>query len=146
MPKTNVLLVVSIFFAFACGFTHAAGAPQSSTTTLDVSPGKAKIGQAVTLTAKVLLGTTPVQHGSILFCDAKATSCQGLAVLASAQLTSAGSTSVKLTLGAGTYSVKAVFIGTPRSVPPVPGSSSTPQTFTVGRDTKSHSKKANTRP
>ena len=85
----------------------------------------------MTLTAKVLLGAMPFRHGSIVFCDAKAVRCQGLAVLGSAQLTSSGTATIKLTLGTGTYSVKAAFPGTPHSVPPASSSVSAAKTITV---------------
>jgi hypothetical protein len=89
------------------------------------------------LTATVLLGAVPVRHGSIVFCDAMAARCQGLAVLGSAQLTNSGTASVKLTLGAGTYSIKSVFQGTPRSVPAVSSSASAAQTLTIDNNSKS---------
>jgi hypothetical protein len=137
MLKTKILIVLLIPFACICTSAHAIDATAApSTTKLGVSPRTVGIGVPVTLTAKVVLGAMPVRHGSIVFCDANAARCQGLAILGSAQLTSSGTATIKLTLGAGTYSVKAAFLGTPRSVPPVSSSTSAAQTITVSGSTR----------
>jgi hypothetical protein len=44
---------------------------------------------------------------------------------------------MQLTLGAGRYAIKAVFQGTPRTVPPVSGSASPVQALTVNTGAKS---------
>lgn len=90
------------------------------------------------MSAKVSAGTTPVQHGLVMFCDAKAASCTDSALFGSSQLTKDGAASVRLTLGVGTYSVKAVFAGTSRTRPPISGSSSVAQAFTVTVSAKAH--------
>jgi FG-GAP-like repeat len=53
-----------------------------------------------------------VSPGLVKFCNATATSCQGQALLAQAQLTSTGKASAKVTLGIGTHSINAVLVGT----------------------------------
>jgi hypothetical protein len=137
MSKTKVVIVLSILSACICTPARAIDATAApSTTKLSISPHAVAIGAPVTLTAKVALGGMPVRHGSIVFCDANAARCKGLAILGSAQLTSSGIATVRLTLGAGTYSVKAAFLGTPRTVPPVSSSASAPQTISVSRSTK----------
>jgi hypothetical protein len=136
-PKKTTSIVVLLFLAFIYGSVYARGNSAAATTTeLTISSRSVEIGMPVTLTATVLLGAMPVRHGSVEFCDANASRCQGLAILGSAQLTGSGTAFTRLTLGAGTYSIKAVFRGTPRSAPPVSGSASSPQAFTVNAGAK----------
>ena len=126
------LLVISLLLTVLNTLPRAAGNSVAPTTTeLRVSPGNVGIGGSVLLSAKVSVGTAPVQHGSVMFCDAKAARCEGSALFGSAQLTKDGTASVRLTLGAGSYSVKALFAGTSRTTPPISGSSSAAQAFTV---------------
>jgi len=84
-------------------------------------------GQAVTLTATVTGGGSPVSPGTVNFCDASAAYCQGPAVLGTAQLIANGTASIKLISGIGAHSIKAVFVGTNTDA----GSSSTAQSLTV---------------
>jgi hypothetical protein len=138
-PKKTTSIVVLLFLAFIYSSVYARGNSAAATTTeLTISSGSVDIGMPATLTATVLLGSMPVRHGSVVFCDANASRCQGLAILGSAQLTGSGTAVTRLTLGAGTYSIKAVFRGTPRSVPPLSGSASPPQAFTVNVGAKIH--------
>lgn len=90
------------------------------------------------MSAKVSVGAMPVQHGVVMFCDAEASRCEGSALFGSAQLTKNGTASVRLTLGAGTYSIKADFAGTSRTTPPFAASSSAAQALTVAFNTKAH--------
>jgi len=137
MSRTKILLAVVVLLAFLPSSARAVDAMAvPSTTELHLSASDVDLGTPVTLTAEVLFAG-PLRRGSILFCDASAVRCQGLAVLGSAQLTSRGRASIKLTLGAGSYSIKAVFQGTPRTAPPVSGSTSIAQTLSVKRMTKS---------
>ena len=62
-----------------------------------------------------------------MFCDATVIYCEDMAVLGKAQLTSTGTAAVNLRLGVGSYSIKALFVGTTT----VAGSVSQPQTLTV---------------
>jgi Bacterial Ig-like domain (group 3) len=137
MFKIKVSFALVLLSSSVCSYAQAgAAAVQHSTTTLTISPRHADIGTPVMLTAMVQFGVVPVRHGSIVFCDAMAARCQGLGVLGSAQLTSSGTASVKLTLGAGAYSIKSVFQGTPRSAPPVSSSASAAQTLTIDNNSK----------
>ncbi len=130
--KTRGSIVLLLLFGCVCDSARANDAtPAPSTTKLSISASHVDIGRPVTLTAQVLLGTIPVRHGSIMFCDANAARCQGLAILGIAQLDSGGTASIKLTLGAGTYTIKAIFQGTPHSTPPLSGSTSATQALTV---------------
>jgi hypothetical protein len=88
----------------------------ASTTKLAVTSGgspaiSAPLGTALTLTATVTAGSTPVAAGTVNFCDATATYCTDIHLLGTAQLTSAGTATVKLLPSIGTHSYKAVFAG-----------------------------------
>lgn len=136
--KKNTLSVLFLFFACVYGSAYAGGNTAAPTTTdLTISSRYVDIGTPVTLTARVLRGSTAVRHGTVVFCDANAARCQGLAILGSAQLTISGTAFTRLTLGAGTYAIKAVFQGTPRTVPPLSGSASSMQALTVNTGAKS---------
>ena len=124
---TFVLLILAVCAVSA----PADGGPGASTTTaLTVSSGTVVAGTPVTLTATVsenAKGSTfPVTQGTVVFCDADAVRCADSAIIGSAQLTAAGSATIKLTLGAGTYRISAAFQG--KSAPP---SVSAPQLLTV---------------
>ena len=122
--RSTILLFLAMC---VCGFAHAAdGAPAAVITKLGISPSSVEIGSPVTLTATVLNNGTPVQHGLVMFCDAKAVRCQGLAVLGTAQLARNGTAVMKLTLGGGLHTVNAVFQGTPHTIPPVSGAPQRP--------------------
>ena len=97
-------------------------------TTLSVAPGNSVLAGAVaTLTATVTMNGSPVNPGLIIFCDANVAQCADSAIFGTAQLVNNGTATLKLILGVGTYSIKAVFVGTNSS----PGSSSNPLAFTV---------------
>ena len=88
-----------------------------STTTLAVTSGGNPVttvasGTAVTLTATVTLNGAPVTPGLVTFCDANAAICENSAVLGTAQLTAAGTATLKFVPGIGSHSYKAVFAGT----------------------------------
>jgi len=100
---------------------------QSTITTLTLSFTSVNTGTPVTLTATVQAGGSPVTTGRVKFCDAMATYCEGPAIFDAAQLTSGGTASIKLMLGIGTHSIKAVFAGTNSDVK----SSSATQALTV---------------
>ncbi|WP_263355404.1 FG-GAP-like repeat-containing protein [Acidicapsa acidisoli] len=92
-----------------------ASAATSTSLTL-TSSGKAittvAAGTPVTLTAAVNAGSTTLTQGQINFCDATATSCAGIHLLGSAQLTSSGTAALTFIPGMGSHSYKAVFAGT----------------------------------
>lgn len=87
----------------------------ATSTTLTVTSGGAPVtsvapGAAVTLTATVLAGTTPITSGQVRFCDASASECTDIHVLATAEITSAGTAAYKYVPGPGTHSYKAEFV------------------------------------
>jgi hypothetical protein len=88
-------------------------------------------GSVVTLTATVIAGSTPVTVGQVNFCDAAVTYCTDIHLLATAQLTSAGTAVYKFRPGVGSHSYKAVFVGTPHGATNYGGSASSVAALTV---------------
>ena len=108
--------------AIASG-TYTIQAATASTTSLAVTSGGATVtsvplGSPVTLTATVQAGGAAVTTGQVNFCDAAAASCAGIHLLRTAQLTSAGTASMKFNPGIGSHSYKAVFLGTTHKAAP----------------------------
>jgi Bacterial Ig-like domain (group 3)/FG-GAP-like repeat len=93
-----------------------------TTTTLAVTSGSNPVtsvpsGSKVTLTAAVTSGSTKVTVGQVNFCDASVTYCTDIHLLGTAQLTKAGTATIKFRPGVGSHSYKAVFAGTPNGAP-----------------------------
>jgi hypothetical protein len=112
MTQNVKVLTTVVLLAVVLSFTlnaYADGVPTATTTALSLSAGSVASGTAVTLTATI----TPsgITRGQVLFCDASAASCAGTALLGTAQVTSAGTASVKRMLGIGSYSINAIFVG-----------------------------------
>lgn len=110
--------VFAVVFSILCaGAQPAWASPAATTTALSVtSAGNAvttvAVGSAVTLTATVTADNSPVAPGQVNFCDATAKYCTDIHLLGTAQLTSAGTATLKLRPGVGSHSYKAVFVGT----------------------------------
>ena len=83
----------------------------TTTTALTVSPNPATSGQTVTLTASVT-GSTSTPTGQVKFCDATSAYCTDGHLLGTAQVTSAGTATLKLIPAIGTHTYKALFVGT----------------------------------
>ena len=66
-------------------------------------------------------------RGRVVFCDANAARCADSAIFGQAQLTTAGTATIKLTLGVGTYSIVAAF----QPLGFASASASAPQALTV---------------
>src|SRR5580692_3011527 len=118
-----------------CG-PQPAWASQATGTTLSLtSSGNAVSsvagGTVVTLTATVQAGATALTPGQVNFCDATAASCTDIHLLGTAQLTSAGTASIKLTPAIGSHSYEAVFAGTPHGTVSTAGSTSVPVALSV---------------
>ena len=92
-------------------FVSTAGLPLALTNG-DEALTSASAGSTITLTATVMSGLTPVTPGLVEFCDATASHCTDIHLYGSAQLTSSGTATIKLRPGTGSYSYKAVFVGT----------------------------------
>jgi hypothetical protein len=115
----GVRRVCAPIFALVCllCLSWPALAQTATTTTLAIASGGSAVttitsGSVVTLTATVVAGTTPVTPGLVTFCDATATYCEDIHIVGSAQLTTAGTATVKLRPGIGSHSYKAIFAGT----------------------------------
>ena len=102
--------------------------PAPTVTTLTLSSSSVPEGDAVTFTATVATGGSPVTRGLVVFCNALAAHCEDAAILGTGQLTSSGEASLTLILGIGDHSIKAAFegVGTTRGA-----STSTAQPLTV---------------
>jgi VCBS repeat protein/Big-like domain-containing protein len=112
---------VHVFFATYAGSANLTAAQSlnfpihiatPSSTTLAIASNKVAVGTSVLLTATAVNASkVPVTSGTVNFCSAAASRCQGSALLGSAQLTSQGTASLRLSPGIGTYSINAVFQG-----------------------------------
>jgi hypothetical protein len=92
-----------------------------------VSSSNVTAGMTVTLTATVTGQFSPVTKGQVAFCDARATHCDGAAVIGIAQVTGDSTAAIARTLGVGSYTIQAVFSGFAGAG----GSISSPQAITV---------------
>jgi Bacterial Ig-like domain (group 3) len=117
-PKVRVLTLLTIsVLGGVLGSSRAWAAAAPTTTSLTVTSGGSSVtsvaaGAVVTLTATVVSGATPVNPGQVKFCDATAAHCEDSALLAIAQLTSAGVATYKFRPTQGSHSYQAFFIGT----------------------------------
>jgi len=110
------LYAVALAWFYLCAASQAA-AGTTTTTALAVTSGGAAVtsvpsGSAVTLTATVTAGATPVTPGEVNFCDATASYCTDIHLLGTAQLTAAGTATLKFVPGPGSHTYYAAFKGT----------------------------------
>jgi hypothetical protein len=124
--------IAVVFFCQDVGLPPAWAAPAPTTTTLSVTSGgdaatTVAQGKAVTLTATVMAGSTPVTPGQVNFCDAAAKFCTDIHLLGTAQLTSSGTATLKFRPGVGSHSYKAI-LAEPAGLGP---SASTASSLTV---------------
>jgi hypothetical protein len=105
--------------ALVCGlWTSASAQTKSATaTTLTVTSNATPVttvtwGSVVTLTATVKASGTALTTGQVNFCDALAKYCTDIHLLGAAQLTNAGTATLKFRPGIGSHSFKAVFVET----------------------------------
>ncbi len=113
-----------------------AGTAAATTTTLTITSGGSPVttvvlGTVVTLTAAAKAGSSAISIGQVNFCDATVAYCTDIHLLATAQLTSAGTATFKFRPGIGSHSYKAVFLGTPNGATAYAGSSSSTVTLSV---------------
>jgi hypothetical protein len=78
----------------------------------------------ITLTASVSSGSTVIKQGQVNFCDATVTYCTDIHLLGTSQITSSGVAKLSLRPATGSYSYKAVFLGTPKTAVPYSASAS----------------------
>jgi len=115
--RPAAFLLTALLIVLCAAAPPAWASAATTTTTLAVtSAGSAVTTVAsktvVALTATVKAGTTAVKPGQVNFCDATAKLCTDIHLLGTAQLTSAGTASMKFRPGIGSHSYKAVFLGT----------------------------------
>ncbi len=139
-PLASLCLWISFAVSAFFGSSEPARAQTTTQTTLAVTYSGSTItsvpsGNAVTLTATVTSGGTPVTTGQVNFCDATVTSCTDIHLLGTAQLihtgTAAGTALLSLHPGIGSHSYKAIFAGTPGGTPAYASSTSSNAAFGV---------------
>jgi hypothetical protein len=86
MSKTRILIVLTIL-CVCLRFRHAVDVTAASRTTIGYFALRSPDNCTGGLPARVLVGTMPVRHRAIVFCDANAARCRGLAIFGTAQLT-----------------------------------------------------------
>jgi hypothetical protein len=119
---TRWVLLIALYLGLALGLCAPVVTAQTktaTTTTLAVTSGGTAVtsvssGSLVTLTATATVnaGAMAVTPGQVNFCDALAKLCTDVHLLGMAQLTSAGTATLKLRPGIGSHSYKVVFLGT----------------------------------
>jgi trimeric autotransporter adhesin len=118
------------------GVVAACASGQTATTTsLTLTSGESQVssvssGTMITLSASVTAGSTGVKQGQVNFCDAAA-ACTDIHLLGTAQLNSSGTAQIQLRPAAGSYSYKAIFLGTPKTTVAYAGSASNSAVLTV---------------
>ena len=120
-------LAAALAFCIPC----RAEIPTPTVTSLTLSSTSVTKGTTVTLTAHVTVSGAPVHPGTVIFCNASAPHCEDSAILGTQQLRPDGTAHLPLRLGTDTYSIKAVFQGTPQSETPRAPSTSAAQSLTV---------------
>jgi hypothetical protein len=113
----RVAAATSLCVGIAGGGAASAQTNAATVTSLSVrangsQTGSVAAGTVVTLTAQVTAGSANVSPGQVNFCDATATYCTDIQIIATAQLTSSGTATYKFRPGIGSHSYKAVFVGT----------------------------------
>ncbi|MES2392525.1 MAG: Ig-like domain repeat protein, partial [Acidobacteriota bacterium] len=122
IPRLRSLpVVVPLLIAAALlGGVHSAAAPPVTltATTLSLTAAGAPVatvaaGTVVTLTASVVTPLNATVHpGQVRFCDASAAHCTDAHLLGTAQLTAAGTATLRFVPGPGLHSYAAYFNGT----------------------------------
>lgn len=120
-------LAAALAFCIPC----LAETPTPTITSLTLSSASVTKGTTVTLTTHVTAGGAAVHPGTVIFCDASAPHCEDSAILGTAQLRTDGTAHLPLRLGTDTYSIKAIFQGTPHSATPRSPSTSAAHSLTV---------------
>jgi hypothetical protein len=113
----SLVFCVALAAILGAALPDAWATPAATTTTLTVTSSGSAVtsvtsGTVITLTATVLSSSTPVSPGQVKFCDASAAHCEDAALLATAQLATAGVATYKFRPGPGSHSYQAIFVGT----------------------------------
>ena len=110
--RSLVLTVLCVLAGSGVAWAASATSTTMTVTSAGIAVASVAQGATVTLTATVLAGSTPVTAGQVHFCDATATHCTDIHLLATVELTSAGTAAFKFRPGPGSHSYKAVFVAT----------------------------------
>jgi len=113
--KTVLYLQTVLWVALFASSVASAATPTTTTFAITSNVGtvtSVSAGTVVTLTATVAAGSNPLTLGQINFCDATAPACTDIHLVATAQITSAGTAITRLVPAPGTHNYKAVFLGT----------------------------------
>jgi len=134
--RTSLKLKISLFLWVPIATCLSAFAQTATTTSLTLTSGgnsvtSINVGTMIILTASVSTGSTVIKQGQVNFCDATVTYCTDIHLLGTAQLTSSGHAQLHLRPATGSYSYKAVFLGTPKTTIPYTASASTADNLTV---------------
>lgn len=132
LSQTIRLVCVASFFAGIAANWGSAQTKLPTVTSLSVSASSVAAGTVVTLTARVTASGANVRPGQVNFCDATAVYCSDIHILATAQLTSSGTSTYKFRPGIGSHSYKAVFVGTNSYAGSISSASSLTVTGTIG--------------
>jgi hypothetical protein len=116
--RSLALILLCLFFAFApAAFAKAIPTTTTLAVTSNGSPVKTVAsGAVITLTAKVTSSGAEVTSGQVKICDSVPKDCTDIHLLGTAQLTGAGTASLRFVPGIGTYKYKAIFVATPNGV------------------------------
>jgi hypothetical protein len=126
-PRLSTI-VVSLMLPLATIHLHAAATQVATTTTLVVTPNNlVTAGTVVTLTAFVA-DPNPVKRGTVKFCNASVSNCDlGVGLYGAAQLTQAGTATLRMRFGVSANNIRAVFVPTHTNA----GSNSIPTALNV---------------
>jgi len=109
-------LLFALVLAMVAGEVQAFGLADTTTTLTVTSGGSPAVeinsGTTITLTARVNAANVDVTRGTVTFCDTTVAPCTDIHVVATAQLTSAGTAIVKFVPGVGNHLYTADFLGT----------------------------------
>jgi trimeric autotransporter adhesin len=130
LPHTHTLLH-TLMATCASAFGQTA-----TTTSLVVNSGGNQVSTVsaasmITLTASVAAASATVKQGQVIFCDATALYCTDIHLLGTVQLNNSGKAQMYLRPRVGSYSYKAIFLGTPKTAVPYAGSVSSSSSLTV---------------
>ena len=107
-----LLFLAPVLAVLTAAVPGRAATVNSTTTTLAFSPTSVTAGSAVTLTATVTSGGTPLPSGQVVFCNASSAHCDDSAVLGTVWVTKSGTAILRRTLPTGTTNITAVFQAT----------------------------------
>lgn len=114
--KNNRTLVVRwmggiAFVTAALLSTEKPSAAATTATSVSVSVPSSSLspGTPITITAKVLAGSTTVKTGQVLFCDSTSAYCLESTALGTAQVTGAGTAAITRVLGPGKHQLYAIY-------------------------------------